>query len=150
MDQDPAARFGVGAGELAAEAVGVAGREESDAHGFGGSVGGVVADGVAGGYVLQAEDAGLPGEDGLERGLELGLGVCVRVRVVDGETVAIEGDAGAHQRFCVDGGGQSCEPVESFIWGLAVAVVECGGVAGVEPLGWKPTPVMAVRASSKR
>lgn len=70
VDQNPAAGFDVGAGELASEAVGVADREEGDAHGFGCGVGCVVADGVAGGDVFQSEDAGLPGEDGFEDGLE--------------------------------------------------------------------------------
>ena len=54
--------------ERAGEAVAVTGRDERDAHGLGGDESCVVADGRAGWNRADADDRGLPGEDGLERG----------------------------------------------------------------------------------
>ncbi len=131
----PSAGLGVGGGEFAAEAVGVSDGEESEAHGAVGGEDGVVAYGVSGVQVAEAEDAGLPGHQGFEAGAEVGWdGIAAGGGLMDGETVAVERDAGAHHGACSDAGGQVAEPGEVFFGAL---VVESGGVAGVNPCWMK-------------
>ncbi len=54
-------------GKMAAEAVSVADGDNGEAGGASGLPALVVADGGAGGYVAEGDDAGLPGEDGSKR-----------------------------------------------------------------------------------
>ncbi len=122
VDDNPAVAEAGGCG--AAEAVCVADGKKRETHGVGGAEGCAVADGGSGFDVADGEDAGLPGEDGMEARGQRG-----RCAGLDGQAVAVEGEAGADHGAGVAAGGGFADP------GHGGTFVERGGVAEMDEVG---------------